>query len=307
VFIDRGCTVVAQPLVALTPIKLPHEKFADLSVPNSTASAKSIYPESDAEKVADACQQIGKFRDTKGAGQSEPLWFDCLGIVGHCEKGAAICHDWSSRHSGYDAGETERKYLYRIRTAPTTCNQFRKTNPAGCEGCLQTCHSPITLGWEYQDPLMAMQQQFALLNLEGKLFQVDVASLNERSEQGLAKRLEMSPLTDGRLLIARALKAQFPQADVAKITAVFVISPQTKCYSGVEFNPNGHSGDSLNLWVGPTIQPKLGQWGLIQEFLLDIICNKDQVAYHYLLKYMAHALQYPEEKPGVLIILVSGQ
>lgn len=106
------------------------------------------YPPSDANKIADACQQIGRFRDTKGAGQPEPLWYDCLGVVGYCANGEALCQAWSNGYIGYDARETSTKLANRMRTPPTTCAQFQKTNSDGCDGCTQTCNSPITLGRE---------------------------------------------------------------------------------------------------------------------------------------------------------------
>ena len=61
------------------------------------------------------------------------------------------------------------------------------------------------------------------------------------------------------------------------------------------------------MWVGPTITPKKGEWSLIKMFLLEIICNGDQEAYEYLIRYIAHALQKPSEKPVVMIILLGGQ
>ena len=106
------------------------------------------YPQSDANKIADACPQIGAFRDNLGAGQSEPDWFNCLGITGHCKDGERISQEWSSGHVGYSELETEKKIAHRLKAAPTTCAQFRKSNPAGCVGCTQTCHSPIVLGQE---------------------------------------------------------------------------------------------------------------------------------------------------------------
>ena len=109
------------------------------------------YPPADANKVADACRQIGTFRDTKGAGQSEPCWRDCIGVVGHCVNGTELCQEWSSGHSGYDERETADKLDYRMKTPPTTCAQFQKTNPAGCSGCTQQRNSPITLGWESRE------------------------------------------------------------------------------------------------------------------------------------------------------------
>ncbi len=114
-------------------------------------NADSEYPDSDANKVADACQQIGMFRDHQGAGQSEPLWFDCLGVVGHCEGGSDFSQKWSSGHADYNEAATDKKITYRMKTPPTTCSQFRKTNPDGCVGCAQHCNSPITLGRKETD------------------------------------------------------------------------------------------------------------------------------------------------------------
>jgi len=80
----------------------------------------------------------------------------------------------------------------------------------------------------------------------------------------------------------------------------------SSCCSKFSF-PKGSSGNFLNLWVGPTIKSIPGEWLLIKSFLLDVICDGDQDAYDYLIKYIAHALQRPEEKPGVIIILLGGQ
>lgn len=104
------------------------------------------YPMADANKIADACQQIGAFREDRGAGQSEPVWFDCVGITAYCENSERVTHEWSSGYEGYNESETAKKIVHRRRAAPTTCAQFKESNPAGCVGCTQTCHSPITLG-----------------------------------------------------------------------------------------------------------------------------------------------------------------
>ncbi|MFH1218152.1 MAG: primase-helicase family protein [Pseudomonadota bacterium] len=267
----------------------------------------NTYPPCDAGKIANACRQIGSFRDNKGAVQSEPLWYDCLGIVGHCQNGADICQEWSSGYSGYDKTETAKKIAQRVNTPPTTCNQFRKTNPAGCTGCTQNCKSPIALGQGVMDALPTIQQRFGLINMNGKIWVLDRSALDARTDQGCAENLKLSNRSDGKLQIERALKSQYPQADVSQIVKEFWHDPGTICYSGVEFNPKGSSDKYLNLWVGPTISPMSGKWSGIKSFLLEIVCDGDQAAYNYLLGYIAHALQRPEEKPGVMIILIGGQ
>ncbi len=287
-----------------TPIPVKAKKLATTEVAPLT---DATYPDADAHQVADACQQIGAFRKNKGAEQNEPLWRDCLGVVGHCTDGEKLCHEWSSGHPEYDETETQSKLVYRMRLPPTTCQQFRKTNPEGCHGCPQRINSPITLGWEKQDPLTFLQQQFALIKLDGKIFVFEISSLTELTAQGLARKLGLSSISDGRLLLKRALRSKFPQLDAAGIIEDYWSNPRTICYDGVEFNPQGASNNYLNLWMGPTIQLAAGSWSHIKSFLLEIICNGDQAAFEYLLKYIAHALQRPEEKPGVMIILVGGQ
>jgi Protein of unknown function (DUF3631) len=115
------------------------------------AKGKTDYPPADANKIADKCQQIGAFRDNRGADQSEPTWFDCLGIVGHCVDGGSLCHEWSNGHDNYNHFQTEKKLAHRLATPPTTCDQFKRSNPDGCIGCTQTCKSPIALGQQRDD------------------------------------------------------------------------------------------------------------------------------------------------------------
>ncbi|MCB2183113.1 MAG: virulence-associated E family protein [Desulfobulbaceae bacterium] len=286
----------------------PHVSVEESLLPQETnVTTRNSFPPSDANKIADKCPQIGTFRNGKGADQSEPHWFDCIGIVGHCQGGEKVCQEWSSGYSGYDKTETEKKIAHRLKTPPTTCDQFRKTNPAGCDGCTQSCKSPITLGHDKTDALASIQQQFGLLNLQGKICVFDRESLDARTDQGIAEKLNLSNRNDGKLLIERALEEQHPGADAKEILKKFWKNPNTVCYKGVEFNPEYTSRNCLNLWVGPTIIPKAGQWLVIKAFLLDVLCDGDQEAFDYLLKYVAHALQCPSEKPGVMIILLGGQ
>lgn len=130
-----------------TQVNPPVQLGVNLNCKSYDVNEKKAYPLSDANKIANQCNQIRTFRDNKGAGQSEPLWFDCIGVVGYCENGEVTCQDWSSGHSGYNVTETAQKLAYRLKISPTTCTQFKKSNPSGCQGCMQKCSSPITLGW----------------------------------------------------------------------------------------------------------------------------------------------------------------
>lgn len=157
------------------------------------------------------------------------------------------------------------------------------------------------------DALSTIQRKFALIKMDGRVCMVERDSLNELNEQGVAKKLELSNLSDSRLLITRALKAGFPKVETSAIVSEFLVNPQTVLYDGVEFNPKGTSRNYLNLWIDPTIIPRVGNWPLIEAFLREVICAGNSEAYEYLIRYIAHALQHPEEKPGVMVIMVGGQ
>jgi hypothetical protein len=157
------------------------------------------------------------------------------------------------------------------------------------------------------DPLSVIQKQYFLIRLAGAIFVVDQLALASLTDNGAAKNFEPIKRTDAALLIKREIAKLFTDANPKPIVNEFFDSPNTHCYMGVEFNPTGSNKGKLNLWVPPTAIPTKGCSQLIRDFLLYVICDSNKAHYRYLLKYLAHALQRPEEKPGVMIILLGGQ
>ena len=49
------------------------------------------------------------------------------------------------------------------------------------------------------------------------------------------------------------------------------------------------------------IRGQEGDWEVIRSFLVEIIANRDIEKYEYLLNFLAHAIQKPGEKPGVML------
>ena len=161
-------------------------------------------------------------------------------------------------------------------------------------------------GDEPLDALQMIQKQYGLVNISGKLLMFDKLRLETTAGQP-AQKLELSNRHDASLFIERAVTASFPNGDAFKIQKEFFRSPATSCYTGVEFNPKGGNKNYLNLWVGPYRKARKGHWKLIDTFLKNVICDDDEDSYNYLINYIAHALQLPEKKPGVMIILLGGQ
>ena len=167
------------------------------------------------------------------------------------------------------------------------------------------------IGWQPKtkvtDALAAVQNKFALISLGGKVGIIDKQELEAINIDGTATRLVVMSRNDGGLLVLRYLSSEYPQVDSKTTLNTFIHSKDTTLYNGVEFNPRSTTPNVLNLWVGITIKPRLGNWSLIYTLLHDVLCGGRDSEYQYLVRYIAHALQRPWEKPGVMIILLGGQ
>lgn len=61
----------------------------------------------------------------------------------------------------------------------------------------------------------------------------------------------------------------------------------------------------FNTYIKPNIIPVEGDCTHYLTHLRDIICDKDQRAYEYIVQYFAHIVQKPQEKPNVAIVMKS--
>ena len=111
----------------------------------------------------------------------------------------------------------------------------------------------------------------------------------------------------GKILIKRLLETLLVSVDKPKLILDFFNSPQTTVYNAVAFSPLPTPPDTLNLWSGSPVEPSEGDWQTIQMFLQEVVCNSDAILFSYIIGFMAHMLQKPEEKPGVMITLLGGQ
>ncbi len=155
-------------------------------------------------------------------------------------------------------------------------------------------------------PQSLLQQRFALIREGPHLMGVDLQELH-------ACRLRPEPFTPPiialdalRMLAARAIAGAFPNPD-PRVIRQFIESPETTVFDGVTFDPTERTPYRLNLWIPPAIAPEKGPCSVILDFLLQVICAGDEELCHYLLGYLAHAFQRPEEKPGIILVLVGGQ
>lgn len=82
-------------------------------------------------------------------------------------------------------------------------------------------------------------------------------------------------------------------------------SPARRTYpGGVTFAPQGGPVGKLNTWRGWAIEPDpAGSCALILNHVREVVCsgNADHAA--YVIGWLAHMIQRPEEKPGVALVL----
>ena len=61
--------------------------------------------------------------------------------------------------------------------------------------------------------------------------------------------------------------------------------------------------DTYNLWQGFAVEPKPGDWSIFREHIETNICQGDEALICYVLGWMAHAVQMPNEPAGTALAL----
>jgi putative DNA primase/helicase len=143
-----------------------------------------------------------------------------------------------------------------------------------------------------QTPLTNLQTRFAILDLNGETRIVDREQINFRGNDEVFYYKK----TDAELHMSRELELM-PVSNPKQIIKDFWINPDTHVYKKIAFHPDEKSPTTLNYWRGNTVLPAKGNWSCIQEFLFEVICASDRLTNEYLIYFLAHMLQKPEEKP----------
>jgi hypothetical protein len=152
--------------------------------------------------------------------------------------------------------------------------------------------------------LAHVQERFSLLNIAAEIRIVDNQEISDvlagkKNDISLYKRPE------GQLVIRQFLETLSVASKPKEIIEQFLVSPNTHIYDEIAFSPLKTPSTTLNYWRGPTVTPTPGDWSVIRDFLYEVICDEDLTLYHYLLRYIAHMLQHPEEKPSIAIVMLS--
>ena len=160
---------------------------------------------------------------------------------------------------------------------------------------------------QQQVPLESLQDRFAILDLTGNIRLIDRSQVEDYFGGIRQGELSMYTRTDANLKMRRHLEAMTVPSDSSKVISDFWNSPNTKEYDALAFSPGATPESTLNFWMGPTAVAKPGKWVDLRNYLRDVICNGDELVFDYLVRYLAHMVQRPEEKPGIMLVLLGGQ
>jgi Family of unknown function (DUF5906) len=157
------------------------------------------------------------------------------------------------------------------------------------------------------DPLDVLQSRYALFKGSGEIWVVSRNDI-DRYRQGGHKAPEMMGRAPGSIMMKRDLEAlSIPFQKPDEVVRQLFTDPRTHLYEEIAFSPINQPPTTLNLWREPPIQPKRGNWKLIRRHLFEVICSNDRAQFSFLIRFLAHMVQKPEEKPGVMIVLLGKQ
>ena len=162
-------------------------------------------------------------------------------------------------------------------------------------------NSPLT------NPLNALQDQFAIADLTGEIRVVDRHQIAAFLSGDIHGNTAMYKKHDAELMMKRCLEAIPISCNPKQVVADFWTSPATLLYKSTGFTPKATLPSVLNYWVGSVPAPHRGNWVVLRDYLRDVISAGDRSCFDYLIDYMAHMIQRPEEKPGVMLVLLGGQ
>ena len=157
------------------------------------------------------------------------------------------------------------------------------------------------------DPVTELQKEFCIFGFNN---QIRIGLMSEiQSIKGGTREadINMFALPDGKLWMRRHLETLPVPSKPSQVIEAFLVDPSTQIYREIAFTPASAAADVLNYWVPPVVKPKVGSWTLIAAFLREIICADNSELYEYLLNFIAHMLQKPQEKPGVMLVMLGGQ
>jgi P4 family phage/plasmid primase-like protien len=139
-------TIEDQPDIRYNPQDFdPHLEEVESSTWDGFATAE--YPPGDIKLILEL-PRLASWVLSHRQELKEPEWYAVLSILGRCENGQELAHEWSRDYSGYSYAETQSKLEQVLKKAgPYTCEYIREyLNSEFCKDCKANVNSPSVLG-----------------------------------------------------------------------------------------------------------------------------------------------------------------
>lgn len=151
--------------------------------------------------------------------------------------------------------------------------------------------------------LSAMNERHAVIQLGGS-----TAILNEDYDPVFERKgVTFSRREDLRLryqhkqhVVPDALTGKPRRRSLADIWLEY---PGRRQYAGVEFNPLGTTPGYWNRYRGFAVASKQGDCSLYLKHIEEVICRGNPEHFKYVVRWMAHAIQRPAERPETALVL----
>lgn len=100
-------------------------------------------------------------------------------------------------------------------------------------------------------------------------------------------------------------KRRATEKSTEAVTKAWMRHPDRASYpNGVIFAPSGGSKGAYNHWTGFSVKPDASKsCDLFLSHMRDMICGGNDMAYQWMIRWFAHMIQKPGEKPGTAIVL----
>lgn len=139
-------------LIQLEPEAIPHVTSRTRTVWNGKRADDSQFDPAQLEPILNGCAWLRNVWENAAA-FGEPTWYAALSIIGRCEDGAGLAHEFSAKHPNYRPQDCDKKLAHALESAgPRTCENIC-TELGGapfCDQCiyreLNLIKSPISLG-----------------------------------------------------------------------------------------------------------------------------------------------------------------
>ena len=145
------------------------------------------------------------------------------------------------------------------------------------------------------------------MDMNGEFRLLDRKQVDEAKSGIYSGDISFYKKSDGVLNIERFLETLPINSTPKQVIPNFWINPSTKVYKQTAFSPNPSKPDTLNYWIPHTIAQFPSDFRIIEEYILKVVCDDHESSYTYLINFLAHMLQKPEEKPGIVPVLIGGQ